>query len=92
MLKYYSVYKREVFIVQTLFTILHILISLFVIVVVMAQPAKVQGLSSAISGGAQTFFGKNKARTYEGKLQKATTIAMILFVITSLALGYFANK
>lgn len=77
---------------QTLFTILHIVISLFVIVVVMAQPAKVQGLSSAISGGAQTFFGKNKARTYEGKLQKATTVAMILFVITSLALGYFANK
>ena len=92
MLKYYSIYKREVFIVQTLFTILHIVISLFVIVVVMAQPAKVQGLSSAISGGAQTFFGKNKARTYEGKLQKATTVAMILFVITSLALGYFANK
>jgi preprotein translocase subunit SecG len=92
MLKYYSIHIKEVFIVKTLFTILHILISLFVIVVVMAQPAKVQGLSSAISGGAATFFGKNKARTYEGKLQKLTTISMILFVITSVALGYFANK
>jgi preprotein translocase subunit SecG len=92
MLKYYSIQKKEVFIVKTLFTILHILISLFVIVVVMAQPAKVQGLSSAISGGAQTFFGKNKARTYEGKLQKLTSIAMILFVITSVVLGYLSNK
>jgi preprotein translocase subunit SecG len=92
MLKYDSVQKKEVFIVKTVVTILHILISLFVIVVVMAQPAKVQGLSSAISGGAQTFFGKNKARTYEGKLQKLTTIAMILFVVTSLGLGYIANK
>jgi preprotein translocase subunit SecG len=77
---------------KTIVTILHILVSLFVIVVVMAQPAKVQGLSSAISGGAQTFFGKNKARTYEGKLQKATTIGMILFAITSMLLVYFSNK
>lgn len=77
---------------KVLATILHILVSLFVIIVVMAQPAKVQGLSSVISGGAQTFFGKNKARTYEGKLQKLTSIAMVLFVITSLALGYLANK
>jgi preprotein translocase subunit SecG len=73
-------------------TIVHILISLFVIAVVLLQPAKVQGLSSAISGGAETFFGKNKARTYEGKLQKATTIAMILFVITSIFLVYYAGK
>lgn len=78
--------------IKTLVTILHVLVSLFVIVVVMAQPAKVQGLSSAISGGAQTFFGKNKARTYEGKLQKATTVAMILFAISSVLLGYVANK
>lgn len=77
---------------KVIVTILHILISLFVIVVVMAQPAKVQGLSTAISGGAQTFFGKNKARTYEGKLQKLTTIGMILFVITSLVLVYLTNK
>ncbi len=77
---------------KVLVTIFHILVCFFVIVVVMAQPAKVQGLSSAISGGAQTFFGKNKARTYEGKLQKLTSVAMVLFVITSLLLGYLANK
>lgn len=77
---------------KVIVTIFHILVCLFVVVVVMAQPAKVQGLSSAISGGAQTFFGKNKARTYEGKLQKLTGIAMVLFVITSVLLGYLANK
>lgn len=77
---------------KTVITILHILISLFVIVSVLAQPAKVQGLSSAISGGAETFFGKNKARTWEGKLEKLTSVAMVLFVITSVLLVYFSNK
>lgn len=77
---------------ETLVKVLHIIISLFIIVVVLAQPAKVQGLSSAISGGAETFFGRNKARTWEGKLEKLTTAAMVLFVVTSILLVYFANK
>ncbi len=77
---------------KTVITILHIIISLFVIVSVLAQPAKVQGLTSVISGGAETFFGRNKARTWEGKLEKLTTIAMVLFVITSVLLVYFSNK
>jgi preprotein translocase subunit SecG len=72
-------------------TILHIAVSLFVIISVLLQPAKVQGLSKAISGGAETFFGKNKGRSYEGKLQKMTEIGMVLFVITSIALVYFSN-
>jgi preprotein translocase subunit SecG len=72
-------------------TILHIAISLFVIASVMLQPAKVQGLSKTISGGAETFFGRNKGRSYEGKLQKMTEIAMVLFVISSMALVYFSN-
>ncbi len=71
--------------------IVHVILSLFIIAVVLLQPAKVQGLSSAIAGGAETFFGKNKARTYEGKLSRLTTIAMILFVATSVALLYFTN-
>lgn len=71
--------------------VVHVILSLFIIAVVLMQPAKVQGLSSAIAGGAETFFGKNKARTYEGKLSRLTTISMILFVVTSIALLYFTN-
>lgn len=71
--------------------VVHVILSLFIIAVVLMQPAKVQGLSSAITGGAETFFGKNKSRTYEGKLSKLTTISMILFVVTSVTLLYFTN-
>lgn len=74
------------------FMIIHILICLAIIGVVLLQPAKVQGLSSAIAGGAETFFGKNKARTYEGKLSKLTTILMVLFVFSSMLLVYLLNK
>ncbi|SKA93607.1 preprotein translocase subunit SecG [Caloramator quimbayensis] len=77
---------------KTAFIIFHILICLAIILVVLLQPAKVQGLSSAIAGGAETFFGKNKARTYEGKLSKLTTVLMVLFVLTSMFLVYLLNK
>lgn len=77
---------------KTAFMIIHFLICLAIIAVVLLQPSKVQGLSSAIAGGAETFFGKNKARTYEGKLSKLTTILMILFVLTSMTLVYLLNK
>lgn len=73
------------------FTILHICISLFVIASVLLQPAKTAGISKTISGGAETFFGKNKGRSYEGKLQKMTEVTMVLFVISSIVLVYFSN-
>jgi preprotein translocase subunit SecG len=73
-------------------TLFHICISLFVIASVMLQPAKVQGMSKTIAGGAETFFGKNKGRSYEGKLQKMTEVAMVLFVLSSMALVYYSNR
>jgi preprotein translocase subunit SecG len=78
--------------VKTFLTIIHVVVSLVVIISVLAQPAKVYGLSAAISGGAETFFGKNRGRTYEGKLKRLTTVAIIIFAITSILLGYYANK
>jgi preprotein translocase subunit SecG len=80
-----------VFDLKVFATIFHICISLFVIATVMLQPSKAQGLSKTISGGAETFFGKNKGRSYEGKLQKMTEIAMVLFVISSMILVYYSN-
>lgn len=71
---------------KNIVTAAHVLISLAVILSILFQPAKVQGLSSAIGGGSETFFGKNKSRTFESKLERVTTISMVLFVITSIAL------
>jgi preprotein translocase subunit SecG len=60
-----------------------LLTSVVLIIAVLMQPGKSAGLSGAISGGAETFFGKNKAKSYEGKLALITKItAGIIFVLS----------
>lgn len=61
-----------------------VLLALFMLLVVLLQAGNTQGLG-AISGGAETFFGKNKAKTLEGKLRKLTVIAAIALVVLCIA-------
>ncbi|MGI6248546.1 MAG: preprotein translocase subunit SecG [Acutalibacteraceae bacterium] len=65
--------------------ILLILSSISIIIVVLLQESKTAGLSGAIAGGAETFFGKNKGRTIEQKLVKWTKYIAVFFFILSLA-------
>jgi preprotein translocase subunit SecG len=64
-----------------------LLVSLVLIVVILMQPGKSAGLSGAIAGGAETFFGKNKAKSYEGKLMLITKIGAGALFVLSLALA-----
>ena len=65
-----------------------ILISIALIVAVLMQEGQRQGLG-AIGGGAETFFGKNKAKTVEAKLALGTKIAATVFIVISLLLLLF---
>lgn len=67
--------------VQYLLAILVIIVSVVIIVLVALQESKQQGLSGAIAGAADTFFGKNKGRTMEAQLSKFTKIAGVIFFI-----------
>lgn len=69
---------------QYVLAIVIILLSIGITVLVMLQESKQQGLSGAISGAADTFFGKNKGRTMEAKLVKLTKVAGALFFILAL--------
>ena len=62
-----------------------ILASIFIVIVVLLQESKSAGLSGAIAGGADTFFGKNKSRTIEAKLAKLTKIVAVFFFILAIA-------
>lgn len=62
--------------------------SIFLIIVVLLQESKSAGLSGAISGGADTFFGKNKGRTIEAKLEKMTKYVAILFFVLSIVITF----
>ena len=69
---------------QYVLAIVIILVSIAIIALVMLQESKQQGLSGAIGGAAETFFGKNKGRTMEAKLAKFTKVAGAIFFVLSL--------
>ena len=60
-----------------------ILISIALIAAVLLQQGQRQGLG-AISGGAETFLGKNKASSAEGKLKLFTKIAAAVFIVLAI--------
>ena len=70
----------------TVVRVIHLILSLILIAVVLLQSGKAQGLSGAIAGGSETFFGKNKGRTIDAILSKWTSIVAIAFLATSIAL------
>ena len=72
---------------QIALTIVHVILALVLIAVVLLQSGKPAGLSGSISGGAETFFGKNKARTMDGMLAKLTSVVAVLFIVTSFVLS-----
>ena len=67
-------------------TVLQVILSLALIAVVMLQSGKSAGLSGAIAGGADTFLSKNKAKSLDAKLAKATKWVAIIWVLLTLAL------
>ena len=63
-----------------------IVTSIALVAIVLMQEGRSDGLSGAIAGGAETFFGKNKGRTMEEKLVKITKVlAVAFFILTLLA-------
>ncbi len=66
--------------------ILFILICIVLTVIVLMQEGKSAGLG-AISGVAETYWGKNKGRSMEGKLVKFTKYLAIGFMVISIILN-----
>lgn len=71
---------------QIVFYILIVIASLVLIASILLQSGKSAGLSGSIGGGAESIWGKNKGRSYEGILSKLTTASAIVFVISALVL------
>lgn len=87
MLKYFSNLCLEVNFMavhEIILGIILLLLSVAIIVLVLLQDGKSAGLSGAIAGGAETFFGKNKSRTMESKLVLITKIIAISFFVLAL--------
>lgn len=70
-----------------------LILSVIIILMVVLQQGRRAGMSGAISGAADTFLSKNKARTVEAKLERFTKYIAILFLILVVLANVFAlNK
>ncbi|MCI9190002.1 MAG: preprotein translocase subunit SecG [Lachnospiraceae bacterium] len=67
-------------------TILFIVVCIALVVLVLMQEGKSAGLG-AISGAAETYWGKNKGRSMEGQLVKITKILAVLFMVLAVVLN-----
>ena len=73
-------------ILRTILTILFVIDCIALTVVVLMQEGKSAGLG-AIAGAADTYWGKNKGRSMEGGLVKATTVMGVLFFVLAVVLN-----
>lgn len=73
---------------KTVLSVALIIVSLIITIVILFQEGKSAGLGT-IAGVADTYWGKNKGRSKEGRLVKATVVMVVLFfaLVTALCLG-----
>ena len=73
-------------VLRTVLTIILILVSIVFTAIVFMQEGKSAGLG-AISGAAETYWGKNKGRSMEGTLVKLTKVLGVVFILLSVVLN-----
>lgn len=71
---------------RTILLIVFIIICIALVILVLMQEGKSAGLG-AISGAAETYWGKNKGRSMEGTLVKVTKFLAAGFIILSAVLN-----
>lgn len=69
-----------------------ILVSLVIIAIILLQQGHRAGINGAISGGADTFLSKNKARTADAKFARLTKYVAILFFALAIVANVIALR
>ena len=74
----------------TLVVITHVIVCVALIMIVLLQTGKGADIGAAFgAGSSQTLFGSTGATTF---LAKATTVAAVVFMLTSFTLAYFSTN
>lgn len=75
--------------INTLIIIVHLVVCVTLIMIVLLQTGKGASMGAMFGGaGNQTLFGNTGASTF---LSKATTVAAVVFMLTSLTLAYIST-
>lgn len=74
---------------QTVLLIIHLIVCFFLIFIVLVQSGKGAELGAAFGGSSQTMFGARGAATFFSKM---TTVAAVVFMLTSLSLAVLSVR
>lgn len=72
--------------IKIILTIVFVILCVVATVIILMQEGKSAGLG-AISGAAESYWGKNKGRSMEGNLEKFTKFAVVLIFVLALVLN-----
>jgi len=75
--------------IEVILNVLMVIAALIMIVTVLLQSSESDGMG-ALTGGSETFFGKNKNATLEGKMAMATKISAAVFVVLAVVMLFVA--
>lgn len=78
---------KGMILLQLVITIVQLLACLALIGVVMLQSGKTAGLTGVIGGGSDTYLSKNKSKSLDSKLARATKWVAIVFAVLTLVLS-----
>lgn len=78
-------------IVIIILKVVYVLICLGLIAVVLIQQGRAAGLSGAIAGAGESYWGKNKARSMEGGLHKLTVWLAVAFLVLTMVINVLAE-
>lgn len=73
--------------ISLIITIIQLISCVVLIGVVLLQSGKTAGLSGVIGGGSDTYLSKNKGRSLDAKLSRATKWVAIVFAVLTLLLS-----
>ena len=73
-------------VIEYVLGIILIVMAVFLLFAVLMQSGKDKRLSGSIAGGAETFFGKTKGKTWDKILSRVTTIVSIAFAVLVVAM------
>ena len=76
---------------HTALMIILLISSIVLIISILLQESKSDGLSGSIAGGAEQLFGKRKSRGYDALLSRITTVCAVIYIIVALVIVAIFN-
>jgi preprotein translocase subunit SecG len=74
-------------VIRTILTLVFLIDSVALVITVLMQQGKTQGLGALAGEMSETYWGRNKGRSAEGNLKKATRIMAVAFIVLAVVLN-----